>query len=82
MANVTGDFSGLYARIALVIDNNGVSGLLLTQAEINPGGVIVIPAFILPGLSVKGVSVALVPTLEDIISPKPNVIASSFRMFG
>ena len=81
-AQASGSFDGLYARVALVIDNGGVSGLYVTQAVINPDGLIVIPAFLIPGLTVKGVNVALVPSLTDILSPKPDVLASAFRMFG
>ena len=79
-AAVTGDYSGLYARAALILDNNGQSGLYVTQVTIDPDGAIVIPAFMVPGLTVKGVNVALVPTLTDIQSSTPNVVASAFRM--
>lgn len=81
-ATVTGDASGLYARVALILDNSGVSGLYVTQAMINEGGVIVIPQLLVPGLTVTGVSIALVRSLDDIISPKPSVVVSSFKMFG
>ena len=79
-ATVTGDFAGLYARVALILDNGGVSGLYITQAVINPDGTIVIPEFVVPGLTVKGVNVAVVPTLADIQSTTPNVKASAFKM--
>ena len=75
-------FAGLYARVALVIDNNGVSGLYVTQATINEGGEIIIPSFMIPGLTVKGVNVALVPTLADIQKSMPTVKASDSRMLG
>ena len=81
-AKVSGDYSGLYARVALVIENRGVSGLYITQAVLNPDGRIVIPAFMIPGLTVKGVSVALVPTLDDIPSPRPEAAASDFLYFS
>ena len=71
-------FEGLYARVALVLDNGGISGLYVTQAVINPDGRIVIPAFQVPGLVVTGISVALVPTVGDIASPTPTVLASDF----
>ena len=76
----SGDFSGLYARVALVIDNNGVSGLYITQATINADGTILIPEFKVPGLTVKGVNVSLVPTLADIQSTTPNVKATASKM--
>ena len=79
-AHATGDFVGLYARVALVLDNGGQSGLYVTQATINTDGTIVIPSFMVPGLKVKGVNIALVPSLSDISSPQPNVKASDFRM--
>ena len=80
-AQVTGDFSGLYARVALILDNNGVSGLYVTQAPINSDGTIVIPEFMVPGLTVKGVNVALVPTLDDIQSAMPNTVVFAMHMF-
>lgn len=77
-AIASGDCAALYARVALIIDNNGQTGLYVTQATINEGGIIVVPAFIVPGLSVKGVSIALVPTLGDVSSSTPEVTASDF----
>ena len=74
------NYSGLYARVALVLDNGGVSGLYVTQASIGSDGSIAIPSMMLPGLSVKGINIALVPTLGDIASPQPNVKASDFIM--
>ena len=82
MAQASGSFEGMYARVALILDNNGQSGLYVTQAVINEDGKIVIPAFQVPGLQVKGVNVALVPTIDDIQSPTPEVKASAFRMLG
>ena len=79
-AQVTGDFTGLYARVALVIDNSGRTGLYVTQAPINDNGAIVVPEFMVPGLTVKGVNVTLVPTLDDIQSPTPNVITTASKM--
>ena len=38
------------------------------------------PSFMVPGLTVKGINIALVPTLADISSPQPNVKASDFKM--
>ena len=74
------NFDGLYARVALVLDNGGVSGLYVTQASVNADGTVVIPSFMVPGLKVKGINIALVPTLADISSPQPNVKASDFTM--
>ena len=73
-------FAGLYARVALVLDNGGVTGLHITSAAINDDGTIVIPAFMVPGLAVKGVCVALVPTYADIQSAAPGVLAADFRL--
>ena len=80
-AMVTGDFDGLFARVAMVIDTNGVSGLFVTQAVINDGGSIIIPSFQVPGLTLKGVCVALLPNVEDISSPMPNAICTDYMMF-
>lgn len=79
-ASVTGDFTGLYARAAIVIENGSRSGLYVTQVVINPDGSVVIPVFEVPGLTVKGVNIALVRTLEDITSPKPDVVCSASQM--
>ena len=51
--------------MALILDNGGVTGLYVTQAWINENGTIIVPEFMVPGLTVKGVNVALVPTLDD-----------------
>ena len=66
--------------MALVIQNGSSTGLYVTQATINPDGTIVIPSFMVPGLTVKGINVALVPTLADISSATPSVKASDFKM--
>ena len=79
-ALVTGNFQGLYARAALILDNNGVSGLYVTQTAIGADGTVTVPSMMVPGLVVKGVNIALVPTIPDIQSAVPTVIASDFRM--
>ena len=76
-ATVSGDYTGLYARVALILDNGGVTGLYVTQAMINTDGTVLVPAFMVPGLTVTGVNIALVPTLADIQNPVPQVIASA-----
>lgn len=78
-AKVTGDFAGLYARVALVIKNGETSGLYVTQATINDDGTIVVPTFFIPGLTVVGVNIALVPALADISSSTPNTMAVAFK---
>ena len=80
-AQVTGSTAGIYARVALVLSINGESGLYVTQAPINENGVIVIPAFTVPGMTVTGVNVSLVKTLKDITSPSPDVVSSDFILF-
>ena len=79
-AKITGDFTGLYARVALVLNNGGQSGLYVTQTAINPDGTIVIPQFQVPGITVTGVNISLVGTIEDISSSTPNTVAMVFRM--
>ena len=79
-AQISGDFSGLYARIALIIDRGGASGLYVTQASIKKDGSIDIPVFQVPGLNVKGINVALVPTLSDISSPTPHAAAMDIKI--
>lgn len=81
VARVMGDFTGLYARVALIIDNNGQTGLYVTQVPVNDEGSIVVPTFMVPGLAVLGVNIALVGSLEDISSPMPKVIASGFMYY-
>lgn len=80
-AFVTGSFADLYARLALMIDNNGESGLFINQVAIDPDGEIAVPEFQLPGLTVLGVSIALVRTPDDIVSPRPNTVAWDFKFF-
>ena len=77
-AHITGDFSGLYARAALVLTTGGKSGLYVTQATVHPDGTVDIPQLVVPGMRVTGISVALVRTLEDITSPTPRVVAVDF----
>ena len=84
-ATVTGDFSELYARVALVVDNAGTSGLYLTQVPINDegeNGTIVVPAFQIPGLKVVGVNVSLVASLDEITSPQPKPLATDSHFFS
>lgn len=80
-AVASGEYDGLYARVALILDNGGVSGLYVTQAMINTDGTILVPEFMVPGLTVKGVNIALVGTLDDIQSSTPNVVVSAFMMY-
>ena len=77
-AQITGDFAGLFARAALLLDMDGTSGLLVAQATVNDNGVILLPQFAVPGMTVTGVSIALVPSAADAASPAPRVIASDF----
>ena len=79
-AFIPAGYEDLYARVSLVIDNNGESGLYITQCRISDG-VVEIPAFDVPGLTVTGVSVALVRNVEDITSPKPDAVLMSYKFF-
>ena len=79
-AFVVGSFDGLYARVSLALDNNGESGLYIAQAEIKADGEIVLPNLELPGITVQGVNVALVPTPDDVLSSQPMTLAWDFRM--
>ena len=81
-ASITGNVSGLYARVALTLDNGGQSGLYITQAAISSSGTVAIPSFSVPGLEVKGVSLALVRTLADISTPTPSVAAAGSVFFS
>lgn len=77
-AMVTGGREGLFVRAALVLDMGGQSGLYVTQCEIGEDGCVPLPAFNLPGVTVTGVGVALVPSLEDITAPTPRSAASDY----
>ena len=79
-ASVSGNAPGLFARAALLLENNGVTGLFTTQADISPEGIILIPQLEIDGLLVTGVNVALVRELEDISSVTPHAVASDFRI--
>ena len=80
-ARFVGDITGLYIRIALVLDMDGVSGLYVMQGALNENGLAVIPAFALPGFTVRGVSVVLTRSLEDLSSGTPTPVASDFVTF-
>ena len=77
-AQISGTTEGIYVRVALVLENNGQTGLYVTQVEISRGGSIQIPSFSVPGLTVKAVNIALVGSLEDIQSRTPAAIASDY----
>ena len=81
MAFVTGDFSRLYARLSVALNNNGESGLYIAPVKIQDNGEIEIPSLDIPGLTVQGISIALVPSLDDITSPKPNTVAWDYILF-
>ena len=76
---MSGGFDGIYARVAIILDSDGQSGLFITQGEIQSDGTVILPVFRVPGLTVKGISVVLVPTLDDIASATPTVIAMDHR---
>lgn len=74
-AVVTGDYEGLYVRIALVLENNGESGLYIAPGSIGKNGVIDIPVFDVPGLTVVQTCVALVENLSDVTARHMNPVA-------
>ena len=76
---VTGDRSGLFVRIALVLDMEGVSGLYVTQGSIDPDGMIILPTFEVPRLTVTAVNVSLVNSIRDIQKTKPLITAMIYR---
>ena len=78
-AVISGDPAGLYARVALIVDNGGRSGLYVTQATINADGSIAIPNLTIPGLTVKAVNISLVRSLAEIQSSTPNTEAIAFK---
>ena len=80
-ARFVGDITGLYIRIALVLDMDGVSGLYVMQGALDENGLTAIPSFALPGFTVRGVSVALTRSLEDLSSGTPTPVASDFVTF-
>ena len=75
-------FDGLYARAALLYEQNGATGLLVIQVPVNDDGSIVMPALWMQGLRLKAVSIALVPTLEDIRRPAPAWEAMDYLPLG
>lgn len=77
-AVVIGDPGGLYARASLVVESAGQTGLFVAQAAIGSDSRIALPPLAVPGLTVRGVNVALVRTLDDISSPTPSVEAVSY----
>ena len=79
-ATVTGDYEGLYVRIAITVENAGETGLYITQGIIKDGK-IKVPQFDVPGLVVTGVNVALVATVDEITMRNPKVIAMDYTYF-
>ena len=79
-AQASGNLEGVYARVAIVLNNRGQSGLYVTQAAIKADGSIDIPSFAVPGLTVTAVNIALVPSIADISSSTPAVLCSDFSM--
>ena len=77
----TGAVDGVYARAALILEHDGVTGLYVTQAAIQPDGTILTPSFQVPGFTVQAVNVAIVPTTADIQSETPDVIVSAYVSF-
>ena len=80
-ARITGGYTGLYARVALILESAAGSGLYVTQARIGEDGTIPIPSLSIPGLTVQGVNVALVESLDEIPSPSPATVCSCFALF-
>ena len=78
-ALVTGNCEGLYARVALVVENQGTSGLYVAQAPISADGKITLPVLPIPGIKVTAVNISLVRTLRDISNPVPDVVAMGFK---
>ena len=77
-ASVRGDVESLYVRVALILDSNGTSGLYVTQGEIRDG-VVTVPSLAVPGLTVTGVNIALVRSIDDIPSRTPSVVATASK---
>ena len=80
-AKIEGKIEGLFVRVALVLDLRGVSGLYVTQAKIEDGGIVTIPTLGIPGMKVTGVNVSLVSDLRDIQSTTPKVLGTDSLMF-
>lgn len=86
VATVIGDYSGYYARVALTIEYDGTTGLIVSQQVINEdpdgsgNGVIIIPTMAMPGLEVTGVCVAIVAadSTEEILAPDADVVCFDF----
>ena len=77
-APFTGDLTGLYARVAMLLSPEGVIALCITQAMRRDGTV---PAFALPGLLVAGINIILVPSPDNIPSPAPSA-ADAYRFIN
>ena len=79
IATVIGHYDDLYARVALLMDFGGLTGLYVTQVPIAANGLVEIPTVVLPGIEVLAVSIVLVSRLEDISTPTPEAITSIFK---
>ena len=66
---------GLYVRVAQVISFGDSTGLFIAQVKPDANGHFELPLLGIMGMELKSVNVALVPTLADINTPTPNVVA-------
>ena len=71
---------GQYVRVALLLDKSGETGLYVTQCGVAEDGSVILPAFNVPGLTVKGICVAVVDKLEDICAPAFTPVDNSVDM--
>ena len=75
------NWKGLYVRVAETVEIDGQTSLYVSQGVLEENGNVVIPMQNEPDVKITGVSVALVPTIEDIFSPTPNVVAANAMFF-
>ena len=75
------NWKGLYVRVAETVEINGQTGLYVSQGIVEENGSVMIPLKDEPGVKITGISVALVPTIEDISSPTPNVVDAKAMLF-
>ena len=71
---------GLYARVAFSVERNGETGLFIMQCGIDEHGLIDIPTFNVPGLTVKGIGVAIVGSLDDLGAAEFHPVDGAFDL--
>ena len=76
-AHIEGYTGEKCARVAMIMDFNGETGLYLTTCRIDDNDTVTIPRFDVDGIDVVSISVAVAENTETLMMPNPDVIAAA-----